>query len=416
MKNLIFFFLIGFYTLCNAQIDETAYFNYLQQTYLEHESDTSWENYLQNELVRFQELLPNDVNEDHVIWMLANLKFTSEDYEASLLYSTKLIYLHPKSQFLNSVKANIDSIFKSRISMGLFPFEEKFRFCAEKKQAFPSHREAFFDWLNFIFSLEYKPFYALLTDEIALYERIYRQSIDNGDVLNYWRAFICENLQQWHDAAGWYGKVFVLYPQSGLRDEALYHYARIHYRRLRQIDPARDGFLEVINSYPNSELAGYAQFYLAELYDEHPQNEEEALHNYRLFTEAFSDHPFNLRALKRIAAITLKAEKYEEAATALMQLFEQYPDSSSAPAALDTLAEIFTTHLQNYKRAANTYVLFATTYRDHPKAAQYLYRAAEIHLNQLKDRKTAEDICRQIVKIFKDSPYVKKAKLLLENN
>ncbi len=414
MKYLIFFFFIGFYTLGYAQTNETVYFNYVQQTYLEHGSDASWKDFLHDELVHFQERFPNDVNEDHILWMLANLNFTFDDYDAALLYYTKLIYLHPNSQFVKSVQTIMDSILNSRNSMKVIPYEEKLKFCAEKKQAFASHQEACFGWLNFIFSFEYKPFYTLLTDEITLYERIYQQSIDNGDVLCYWRAFICENRQQWPAAVGWYDKVIVLFPQSSLRDEALYHYARIYYRRLGQIDPARDAFLEVINSYPRSELAGYAQFYLAELYQDHLQNNEEALHNYRLFTEAFPDHPFNLKALERIAAITMHEEKYEEAASALMQLFKQYPDSSSAPAALEKIAEIFLVHLQNHKRAARTYVLFATTYSDHPKAAQYLYKAAELYLKRLKDRKTAEDIFQQIRSNFKDSPYVQKAKLLLE--
>jgi tol-pal system protein YbgF len=105
------------------------------------------------------------------------------------------------------------------------------------------------------------------------------------------------------------------------------------------IEAARQGFAEFLTTYPDSALAGNAQYWLGEAYYAKKQYEQAIEHFDRVVSEyAGSEKVPSALLMKGMAYLGLKDRK--RAAAALRQVMEGYPKSTQASKAADKLAQL----------------------------------------------------------------------------
>ena len=120
--------------------------------------------------------------------------------------------------------------------------------------------------------------------------------------------------------------------------QSLFQTGFLQYEETGDYQMAKDTFVSLIAAHPETPVAGEAQFYLAELYEEKLDNPDEAVANYRVLVETYPDNKFAVEALKRVAEIMDDKERYEESIASYHQIFELYPKNTFAPEALLEIA------------------------------------------------------------------------------
>lgn len=415
MKKKFIFIIIIIITITNAigQVDESTYFNYLQQTYFEN-TKGKLNRFLIEEFYQYQLTFPNSDQDDQVLWMLGDIFEKENKQYSALIKYIKIYFLHPKSKLIEQVRLRIKALLSSMKDLEFTQKKDQISKQIIKNYPLQNYQDAYFEWLSFIYSLNISRLNSVLLKEINLYNQIFKDSFKTNDVLCFWQGCLYEKENNINMAAANYTKLLTLYPESIFRSLALYKTAYFNYSKFCEYNKAIDGFLEVINSYSTSDSAGNAQFYLAELYETGLKNNDEALNNYRLLLEAFPDNPLCLKALKRIAKISYSKKQYEDAAAAYMQLFEKYPDDDFAPEALDKIEIIYSGKFNDFERSASILKLYASHFKTHENAAEHLYRAAEIYAFKLDNISEAVSVCQQIIKGFKGSDYADKAEKLIK--
>lgn len=411
-KKFLFIIIIISITNAIGQVDESTYFNYLQQTYFEN-SKGKLNRFLIEEFYQYQLTFPNSDQDDQVLWMLGDIFEKENKQYSALIKYIKIIFLHPKSKLIEQTRLRIKALLSSITDLEFTQRKDQISKQIIENYPLQNYQDAFFEWLSFIYSLNISRLNSVLLKEINLYNQIFKDSFKNNDVLCFWQGCLYEKENNINMAAANYTKLVTLYPESIFRSLALYKTAYFNYSKFGEFNKAIDGFLEVINSYSTSDSAGNAQFYLAELYETGLKNNDEALNNYRLLLEAFPDNPLCLKALKRIAKISYSKKQYEDAAVAYMQLFEKYPDDDFAPEALDKIETIYSVKFKDFERSASILKLYASHFKTHENAAEHLYRAAEIYAFKLDNISEAVSVCQKIIKGFKGSDYADKAEKLI---
>jgi TolA-binding protein len=179
---------------------------------------------------------------------------------------------------------------------------------------------------------------------------------------------------------------------------------------MREYQAAKDSFISLITEYPEIPIAGDAQFFLAELYEEKFDNKDEAVSNYRVLVETYPENRFAVESLKRVAEIMKDRDNYEETIASYYQIVELYPKNKFAPDALLEIEYLYRRQLNNYEKSIETLKLFASQYPDREDAPEHLYDAAEIYADELNNKQAAIDTFHELINKFPDSKYAERAK------
>ncbi|NOX90615.1 MAG: tetratricopeptide repeat protein [Calditrichaeota bacterium] len=388
-------------------------FAFLQQVYFENQSH-DYDAFLITELENFLQKYPDFSLGDQITWMYSEILFSQKHNSSALINYLKIPVLYPESKFVKDAVGRIEDILSQNKLACLIEQKEKILKYAKHNHFFETKTEAQIDLYNFLFALNLDCFNKDLLKEIYRFERSCRELNSKQDLILYWKGSLNENLGKYKTAEANFRELTILRKTSPLYPAALFRSAWIDYRRLGKFQQALDQFLQIINSFPKDEHAARAQFYLAELYADSLDSVKAGIDNYRIFLEAFPEHPLFREAFKRLTFLFLKTKRYEEAITLIGLNLNKHAGEASIYVLVDSMAQVFEKKFKNYNTAARCYVLLASFKQPSENAPRYLYQAARIYSQKLNDSGRAKDICERLKSEYPDSPYTQKCVKLLK--
>jgi len=386
---------------------------FLQQMFFENQGH-QFDSFLIDQFQNFLRQNPNYKQNDQILWMYGKILEDQKNITAALIQYLKICLLYPKGNLAPEAKSHIQQMLAQKPLICLVDCQQPIESYLNTNHYFENQTEALFNVFHFIFNLNLSCFDQALLNDLILFEESCKENDYPGDILLYWKGFLQKRLKKFSAAYGHFKKLESLFPQSSLMPTALFESSMLAYRQFKRYEQARDGFIRLINHFPGEPQSALAQFYLAELYENVFDSLNTAIDNYRLFLDAFPDHPLALKAFKRLTFLYFKTDRYEEAITLLGVNLNKHGSDSTVVVLIDSMANVLEKKFKKYEFAARSYILLASQLPTNEQTPYYLYRAARIYLKFLKDTARARDICNRLSKNFAESPYAEKCKLLLK--
>ena len=409
MKTPIFIFLLVscFALSADAQVSGEGNFKFLQNAYTNRTSSTL--SYVIAEHQQYIAMFWESEDTDQALFMLASMYEEDSQYARAFLAYLKFKFMFPNSIKRKDAVSNLNQIVHNKAES---TFEEKRKDIDDlisKSLSFPDLNSAYYEYLDFIFSLNISDVNELLLPEIRFYSQRYPKTVKNPDQLAYWSSEILQRLSDYDEAVVAYSKVIYITPQSPLIPQALLRSGRLQYEETSDYQKSKDSFVKLISSYPDTPEAAEGQFYLAQLYEDKLDQPDEAVTNYRILVENYPQSAFAVKALKRVAEIMDNKEKYNEAIATYHQIVELYPKDPYSPSALLEIESIYRRDLENYEKAIETLKFYAEQYPQQADAAEHLYDAAGMYADELNNKQAAIDTYNEVANKFPSSEYAKKA-------
>ncbi len=388
-------------------------FAFLQQIYFEN-THGRYDRYLESSLEAFLQKHPHFDQADQIILMLGDVQLNSQKPYSAFIQYIKTPTLYPKSDIVPNAKKKLNQLLKKIRNVSFLEKKDSILNYVNQKHYFDSPEEATVDLYNFLFSLNIPKLRRPLLADLNRFTRSCRSLNQQGDVILYLKGRLNEALGNFLAAEANFRELMALYKKSLFYPDALFYTAFIDYKHLKKFEEAKNDFVQIINTYPDNENAPRAQFYLADLYANGLDSLNAGIDNYRLFVDAFPEHPLFKSAFKRLTLLLFKTKRYEEAVTLIGLHLNKHAQDSTFYSLVDSMAQIFTKRFKKYEYAARCYVLLASTNPHATKSPYYLYQAARIYRKFLKDYGRAADICLRLKKNYPESPYSVKCQLLIK--
>lgn len=411
-KILFLTIIFIFGTKIFAQIDESKYFDFLQQSFTNKVSDDN--EFLITQFEIYLNTFPGSAKGDEALFLLGKLFIEEREYFDALSCFAKINFLYPNSARLKDAKVEYTQIVQDHESRAFEDIQINFLKKLNESKSEKEFISSYFDYLFFFHESNIEDLNKILMKDINYYMSYFPSKIENGDQILLWQGKIYETERDWIEAVLSYKKLKHVFPNSSLIPEVLYRIAFLEYSELSKIQIAKEHFVQIITDFDQSPFAGDAQFYLAELYEKELDNKKEAITNYRLVVETFPKNKYAVESLKRVAEILEYDDKYEEAIASYYQIVELYPQDEFAPDALKEIKTLYVRKLENYQKAIETLKFYATQYQDKEDAAEMLFDAAEIYEDDLGEKQAAIDTYHQVINAFPKSDYAEKAKDRIE--
>ncbi len=388
--------------------DSDAYFNYLEQLYLENTSGL-FNSFLQQELRQHSKMYPNSSNQSQVLYMLANINYQSNRITAAIVDYLRLLYQFPQSNSSLQVKKDFPEILDKCTNLQVQMVRDTLISTAGRTT--PTTKEnGWFEMISFLYGLQIDTLSSLLLQQINDYRIQFGKESKYNDILLFWSANISRNLNRKAAAFAYYRQLIAMYPGSDLHCKALLNAAIAANTCPGNLENARNYYMEVINNYTGSDEAAEAQYYLAVLYEDSLKLLNEALCNYHLFAENYPGHELVRLVLKNSGKLAMKLKKWPEASEAWQKYYELSPKDSTSIDVLKTLINLNLEKQKNYENGAQILLIYAVQFND----PQKMYLAAQIYANTLKDKNKAKETCSKIIELFPESAFAPKAKKLLD--
>ncbi len=412
MKTFVLILLLSFGLLAqNDRLNDR--FAFLQQMYFEN-TNGIYDTFLETELQTFLQKYPRFEQRDQLLWMLAEVQLNAHKPFAAFIYYLKIPTLFPKSRIAPEARKKIRQLLSHTKNAALLEKRDSILTYINRKKYFDSPQEAAIDLYNFLFALNIPKLNRPLLNDLNTHFRSCKAQNSESDILLFLKGKLNESLGRYATAEATFRQLLALCKKSLLRADALYQTAFIDYKHLQKLEDAKNGFVQIINSFPDNENAPKAQFYLAELYADRLDSLNAGIDNYRLFVDAFPDHPLFRKAFKRLTLLLFKTKRYEEAVTLIGLHLNKHAQDSTFYSLVDSMAHIFVKRFKKYEYAARCYVLLSAANPHSARNPYYLYQAARIYRKYLKDVGRAKDICQRLRKNYPDSPYATKCQLLIK--
>jgi len=396
-----------------AQNSADQHYNLLDEAYKKL-TPVSKIDYLITELENFVLIYPNSAQQDEILFRLSNLYQIKKDNTRHLKTLIKLNILHGNSPLVKRSGEIIDSLVTFIPELNLTDYNDEAIRQISNLPFQKDYRLAYLEYLSFLYSAEIKKLDPLLLLEIDQYKKLFARENKDMDAVIFWQANIHKREKNYPAAIFNFNKLYSLYKQSQFVPRSLFELARLNRDYLKNINQARDYLIELINQYPENKVTGDAQFELAQLYEIHYKDHEEALTNYKLQVSAFPKNRNHSLALLRIAYFSEQKEDYEEAVNAFKQIVEDNGDENSISTAFNNLIRIQLELLKDYNLAANTMVLFAQTFPKSEDAPAKLLSAGKLYREKLEDEAKAKEIFGLIIAQYPQSKSATKAEEILK--
>jgi len=391
-----------------SQIPEPGSFKYLQDAYSKRNSDVM--DYLISECNLYLLTFWDSPNADEVQFILGNIYEDEKLYPEAFLSYLKIKFVHPNSDRRNDSVSNLNQIVHNKAD-GIFSDKRKdIDELVSQTLSFTDRNVAYYDFIKFVFELNIEELNEILLKDIETYVIIYANSIKNIDQLYFWVGSLYKKSSDWYQSILAYNKIKYIAPESLLIPQALFQIALLQYQETGQNNEAKDTFVSLISAHPELSVAGDAQFYLAELYENELENSDEAVANYRVLVETYPTNRFAVESLKRVAEIMEDKENYVEAIAAYYQIFELYPKNNYTPEALLQIESLYRRSLENYDKAIEILKLYADQFSQREDAAEKLFDAGDIYNDDLNNKQAAIDTYNEVINKFPTSEYSEKAK------
>ena len=409
---IILLFLSLFSGLLTAQIPDEDYYNYLQERVSTAHKQIP--EFIIEECWNFIGAYPESKFLPGVLYLLARTYETEKDYAEAFSTYMKHVILFPQDLQKNDIITAINQIVHNHA-------ERIFRNKRTKIDEFLTNPQntlplvtAVYKYLNFVYELEIDELNEFLRHEITWYLHAFPKEAKNADELLLWQGDLFEKSKDWDEAVSIYTKIIFIAPESQLIPQTLLQIGLLQYREQRAYEYARDSFMKVITDYPETEAAGDAQFYLAEVYEEKLDNPNEAVANYRLLIETYPKNPNAVEALKRVAELHEDQDAYAEAIATYYQIFELYPNHQYTPEALLEIEKLYRRQFENFEKAIEILKLYSSQYPQREDAAERLFDAAELFEDDLQNKLAAIETYREVINNFPQSKYAERAQERIE--
>ncbi len=396
-----------------AQISESNFATYLEDLYQNRNSRIT--DRMISEFNDYFYSFHNGANADRMMFLLGRIYMEEEMYREAFVTFLKIKYLYPQTRYLVDVTGNMNQIVLTKAERLFEDHQSEIIGHITAPLSEGDYQRSYFACLSYLHQLNLEDLNIALLKEIRLYLSYYPDNAIKAEDLIFWSGNIYESIDEWYEALVQYRKLMNLFPSSVFIPNALYRIAWIHYKETDQYELARDTFIKLVTDYSQLELAGDAQFYLAELFQNEIENETEAIANYRLLVETYPQNAHAVEALKRVAEMLEDQKNFEEAIAGYYQIFELYPDDEFAPEALMEIERLYRKELDNYEKSAETLKLYAERYPKLENAAENLYDAAEMVEEELNNKQGAIDLYHQVINNFPNSKYAEKARDQIED-
>jgi len=109
LKSILIYFLIPFCLAAQQGKDNDAYFNFLEQIYLEN-SAGFYNSFLENELHKQLNMFPESMNQPQILHMLADIRYQNKRIPAAVVTYLRLLFQFPQSESALQVKKDFPEI------------------------------------------------------------------------------------------------------------------------------------------------------------------------------------------------------------------------------------------------------------------------------------------------------------------
>ncbi len=440
-KKFLFIIIIISITNAIGQVDESTYFNYLQQTYFEN-SKGKLNRFLIEEFYQYQLTFPNSDQDDQVLWMLGDIFEKENKQYSALIKYIKIYFLHPKSKLIEQVRLRIKALLSSMTDLEFTQKKDQISKQIIKNYPLQNYQDAYFEWLSFIYSLNISQLNSVLLKEINLYNQIFKDSFKNNDALCFWQGCLYEKENKQYSALIKYIKIYFLHPKSKLIEQVrlrikallssmkdleftqkkdqiskqiiinypLQNYQEAYFEWLSfiyslNISRLNSVLLKEINLYnqifKNSFKNNDALCFWQGCLYEKENNINMAAANYTKLLALYPESIFRSLALYKTAYFNYsKFGEYNKAIDGFLEVINSYSTSDSAGNAQFYLAELYETGLKNNDEALNNYRLLLEAFPDNPLCLKALKRIAKISYG----KKQYEDAAAAYMQLFEKYP------------
>jgi TolA-binding protein len=396
-----------------AQNPESGTFLYLQNAYTKRTSDVM--TYLIKECNQYLIHFWDSANADEVLFMAANLYEEEKRFPEAFVNYLKIKFIFPNSDRRNDAVSNLNQIVHNKDERTFSEKRKNIDEIVSQTLTFTNRNAAYYDLLKFVYELNIEDLNEVLIDRISMYNMIYAGEAKNVDQLAFWTGDLYKKMSEWHESILAFQKIAFIAPQSILIPQALFQVGLLQYQETRDYQLAKDTFVSLISAHPENTVAGDAQFYLAELYQEKLDNQDEAVATYRVLVETYPDNRYAVESLKRVAQIMEDKDNFQEAVASYYQIYELYPQNFYTPEALLEIESIYRRKLDNYEKAIETLKLYANQFSEKEDAAERLYDAAELYIDELNNKQAGIDTYHEVINKFPSSKYAERAKEKIED-
>ncbi len=390
-----------------GQINQDNQYNFINAIHQLHNDNTrqivirECEQYLQSHFPEAQS--------DQVLYVLSQLQIEDRDYSKAFSNLMLIKFLFPTSTRVQDAIVTVNQIILNHDPDSFENSRSTIVGIVTRPLPQNSRMTAYQSWLKLLDNLDFYGNHEIFITEVDRYLELALEADTETDYFLFRQARHYEQLSKWYHALSSLTKIRYLTPQSKMLPLALYQQGQIEYRELDHYNDAITTFSSLSRQYPADTLSATALFAIAEIKDTKQDAHQEAVTAFQQLAERYPEHRLAVPALKRAAEILQDESDYTNAAGAWYHLFERYPDSAEAPAALLNCEYLYRRKLDNYRKACEILELYATHYSNREDAAERLFDAANYMHEDVEDQTAAVILFEKVVKRFPQSGYSEKA-------
>lgn len=359
---------------------------------------------------------PNTSFEDEILYKIAEVYGIMKIPEGQLITLIKLKVLHNDSPFLQRSSHIIDSLVTYQTELLVTQDNENAFLQLNNLPKAATYRSAYIEFLSFIHYADIPLLYKFLLEDINNYRLIFKDEQKDLDALTSWKAITHKKRGNYDQALYYFKTIPTLFPESRFIPGSLLNIADIYNRYKNKKELASEYLFNLINQYPNLPESADAQFQLAQLFETHYKDLNEAFANYKILIHSFPDSKNYLPALLKISEIAEHLNNFEDVIEYNRLIIENSLNEKEVVGAFTKIASTQLEFLNQPLLAAQTYRSLVNVYPNNPRAAEYLLKSAKIYGKYPDQKEKSKKLLKIIIEQYRDTEIAEEAKAYLKRN
>lgn len=408
-RSLVFFLIVVFTALAYAQYDQQKVFQFLEDTYNEHDKYLS--DVLIADLTQYLVMYPKSPNAPRVQQMLASVYSENRKEDEAIASYIKMFCLYPE---ISNVAGSSDDLRQLVAKDKSYAEKKDWLFgLLDKSVPNRSLADAYYQYLSILVDLNQNGLRNWTIGACRDFIEHFPDETRNEQVLR-WMADVYLSKKDYREAELMYHKYSFLYPNNPNLPMILVKQSQVNYDNLHQEEKAQLIIQKLIAEHPTSEAIPDALFLRAQIFTD-LKDYKEAIADYRNLVDNYPDHAKVVDALLGIVEIDKDELKdYPATIKVLDEVVEKTKDNQKGIDALEEMAKIYERELNNYIATAETNARIAQLYPDYEKAAERLIDAGEICEKKLDDYQKAISYYQLVLDNFPNDKKAEDARKKIE--
>lgn len=407
--SFLFLLMIIMSALVYAQYDQQKVFQFLEDTYNEHDKHLS--DVLIADLTQYLIMFPKSPNAPRVQQMLASVYSENRKEDEAIASYIKMFCLYPE---ISNVAGSSDDLRQLVVKDKSYEAKKDWLFgLLDKNVPNRSLADAYYQYLSILVDLDQNGLHNWTIDACRDFIEQFPDETRNEQVLR-WIADVYLAKRDYQEAELMYHKYSFLYPNNPNLPMILVKQSRVNYDNLHQEEKAQFILQKLIAEYPDSDAIPDALFLRAQIFTK-LKDYKEAIADYRSLVDNYPDHAKVMDALLGIVEIDKDELKdYPKTIKVLDEIVEKTKDNQKGIDALEEMAKIYERELNNYSATAETNARIAQLYPDYEKAVERLIDAGEICEKKLDDYQMAISYYQMVLDKFPNDKKAEDARKKIE--